>query len=221
MKTMRMGALLGLVLLVCAATAQAKEGFFLGAGLATASSSGDLNQPTAGILLDANTVALTGDLESGGGISLLIGYGFNDNIAIDYFISSTIHDAVYDDGVDHLTFDTSVVLGTIGLRLGGMVSDNSELYVRLGTGAAVVTYTDNVYSTSSPYPIGDTELSGPASGGGVGWSYATTNWGVQVQLSRFSASFDTADTPIGSGSFIDEPTADFTVFDVTAVYHFD
>ncbi|HUJ76696.1 MAG TPA: outer membrane beta-barrel protein, partial [bacterium] len=96
-------------------TAQARPGFYLGAGLAVQTADDDLNGSTAYINADGTQEYLVGKLDAGSGIGLDIGYGFNRWWGVEYLVAVTAHTATH----DFTSSDSPATLGTglLGVRL--------------------------------------------------------------------------------------------------------
>ncbi|MBI3992054.1 MAG: porin family protein [Candidatus Lambdaproteobacteria bacterium] len=199
----RFAAALGVLvaLTVGAAAAQARENFYLGLGMAQQTiSSSDLDGNHIFLLVDffGNPVGaiLLARPEDGSGLSAQIGYGFNENIAIEALFSNTDHAA----GMAGLStnFPTELTSTVLAVRL-SVPLDKAEVFARLGRGSYTLKYQDNVVDLNLN-PLGNTTLTGSGTAIGVGIELFFDALALELSITQHKPSFDTID-------FGDSPTS--------------
>jgi hypothetical protein len=198
-----------------AATAEAREGFYLGAGFAGASGTGGFDGTSFQTDSSSNKY-LFGTLGSGTGLSLDLGYNFTKYFGIEYFSTSTLHTVSYSSQADSAA---AVGLGLLGVRFTAPLAKSFELFLRLGTAAAIVDVEAGALAGGTvPSAV---EYSGDASGYGVGFEILGDHIGVGFGYTLFAASFDEAKIN-GQSTFMltKHVNENFAVTDVTIAYHF-
>jgi hypothetical protein len=205
-------------LLLVAGAAQAKQGFYLGLGAASMNVSGDLADPTTwGCNSNCTSGALFGQFPGGTGSSLNIGYGFNDNIALEIYSVSSKANSTYSGGVQ-FAFPTTVTASMIDLRFSAKIGKESEVFARLGPSAGLsAAYTRNAVVNNT---VTDSTLSGSGPGYAAGAEIMFGKVGVGFSVAQFTATFDTIE--IGGTKYAYKALGSNTVStsDVMLSYHF-
>jgi hypothetical protein len=223
----RLAVVAGLALMLAwgvVGTAQARDGFYLGAGLASQSASGDLDGEGYYINADGTKLALVGEIGSGTGLAWRIGYGFGENFAIEALSTTTSHTANHDIHDESSNATLSALL--LGVRLNLPVSDNMELFGRIGYGGYAVVYdsyglTGGV-SGSTFVVLSDTDVtfSGSGTGIGVGAELMLDQVGVELGFTSHQATLKNI-SGLGSDGSLDEGlSVNITAIDVIVSYYF-
>jgi hypothetical protein len=220
--------LLPVTLSIGAVTAPAREGFYLGAGIASVTASGDL-KGNHFITNTAGTEAeVLGSLSPGAGFALEIGYGFNKYLGVEYLGTGTFHNATTNKSVIPVN-DTRATVGTalIGLRLTAPVAQRFELFARLGAASSSVLYDEySVPGTAAgpaftPSGKGSAlSISGTGSGYGAGFEVLGEHLGFELSYNVLSIAFDQAKGSVTSGSLPKAQKEEFTVTVANVLYHF-
>jgi hypothetical protein len=217
--SIRIGILVLGLAIGLAGGAQARQGGFIGVGLAGISASGDLDGNH--VATDLTTeVEVAGKLGSGGGLFLNGGYGANAYLGFEILFSASSHTATSNLGGPVPPSTTATVgLLLLGVRLTVPVSDNFDLFARLGIGSSVVTYKD--YSISLLGGAnGNATFSGGATGYGLGMEFVGEHVGVEFGYTLFNASIDKASGTHLNGTFSPAIKETFSVADLAITYHF-
>ena len=216
-------ALLAL-LTALAGTATAREGFYLGGGLASQSVSGDLDG-TQGILATSQTVVIIpGALDTGSGLALLVGYGFIPMLSVEYLFASTSHKA--STNLVNLDSDATLAAGLIGLRANLLVDDNLELFARLGVSSGIAEYKSYalhgsmqsgtfVYNSTS-----SAKFTGAGIGYGVGAELFLAKVGFGASYSVLAVNFTQAEGGGASGALPSTLSSSITQLALTVTYSF-
>lgn len=183
------GAIVGVV-----ALAEAREGFYLGAGFANQSVSGGLDGKEAFGSGDGTVAILAGKPGAGSGFAFVVGYGFNPAIGIEYLFATTSHKASH----SLVDFDSDMTLSTglIGLRISHSPADNLELTGRVGFASGVATYDkftlhgNTVGSTFVYTSTSEAEFTSSGFGFGIGLEYFFDKVGLSANYSALSVDFD-------------------------------
>jgi hypothetical protein len=200
-QTVRTTAVLA-VLMLLSWTAHAREGFYLGAGGATQSASGDLDGTHYFVSSNGSEAILAGKLNSGSGLALLVGYGFSPHVGIEYLAASTSHKATH--SLVNLESDASLTAGLFGLRFNFVAAKSFEMFVRAGYGAGTVEYKDYAQQGSL---VGNTfvytstnkvTFTGAGTGYGLGMEWLGDKIGVSANYTVINVNFDQSS---GSSSF--------------------
>ncbi len=209
---------LGLLFLL-AQGAAAREGFFLGAGLASQSMSGDIDgdlgfcsEPTC----STPPVVVPGELDPGGGLGFVIGYGFNENVAIEYLFLTTSHDATH-NALPGETQSAVLASGLLGARLGAPVGDSGEFFGRIGTGGYVLEYEDATLTGGATFS--DATFTGSGIGIGVGYEVFFDHAGLEIGYTVHDVTFEELDAGGVTGT-IDDVDVTIGALHVLLVYHF-
>ena len=205
--------------------AEARQGFFLGVGLAQQSAKGDLDGSHV-VTNSAGTEALSdGSLDSGGGIALDIGYGFNNYIGVELMLAATSNTSSA-PGLP----DTTAAVGSdlLGLRLTLPVGSALDLLARVGVSGHAVIYPDRAFQGTQSG--GTFVASGPGKGnatfggGGTAWGLGAEIFmghvGLGLGWTEFTADINQASGGGISGSLPKTLHETFTVADLTVAYHF-
>jgi len=205
-------------LIFSASSLHAKKGFYLGPGLARQSISGDFDGQSA-FLGTGGTgpVVLNGKMDSGNGLSGVIGYGINDHFSLEYFFAGTSHDATH-QAIPGETMSASVAVGIIGPRLatGGEFMD---LFLRAGYARGSVRFEDNA-SVAGSTTLEESEYSGAGFGFGLGVEFHLSKLlGLEIGYNKTSIDYDTLTAGEVNGT-ISDFSADISTMNVTVVFHF-
>ena len=209
-------------------TTQAREGFYLGAGFASVSASGDLKGNTFVTNTAGTEAEILGSLSSGTGIALEVGYGFNRYIGIEYLGTGTRHTASTDKKVIPAN-DTAATVGTalFGFRLTAPVAKSFELFARFGMASSTVMYdeysvpgttTGTVFTPSGKG--GALTLSGAGSGYGAGFEILGEHLGFELAYTVYDVSFDRGKGVHSSGSLPKAIKETLSAGTAIVAYHF-
>lgn len=206
-----------------AGTVQAREGFYLGAGLASQNAAGDLDGEAYGLSADGTKLALVGEIDGGSGLAWRIGYGFGENFALEAMGAMTSHTANHDLIDD--SSDATLTTLLLGARLNLPTSDNLELFARIGAGGYSVSYDsyglEGFLSGGTFWVTDDGEVtfSGSGTAIGVGAELMLDRIGVEVGLTSHQATLDEV-SGVGSGSLDEDLSVTITTIDVIISYYF-
>jgi len=199
-----------------AVTADAREGFYLGAGfVGVQATHGGFD----GQASDVDTVGnkyLFSSIGSGSGISLDIGYNFTNYFGLEYFSTSTRHTGTYAGQPDSTT---TIGLGLLGVRLIAPVAKSFELFLRLGESVSIVDMDQaGLVGGIKPTPV---EYTGVGSGYGAGFEILGDHFGIGFGYTLHTLTFDKAKIN-GQPSFTltKHVNENFAATDVTFAYHF-
>ncbi len=217
---------------LCSVEAAARPGFYVGAGYAGVSASGDLDGTQ--ILIGSTTtegtgVDILGKLGSGSGTVINIGYGFNRYIDLEYLSLNTYRHAATSDRLSPpLETTAKVETGIVALRFTVPVAESFEIFARYGAAASAITYADYsvrgsvVGSQVTPNKTGSLILKGSrGSVVGAGFEIIGEHIGVQLAYNVINIYFDETD-----GSYTDtgklpvSQNETFTATTAAIFYHF-
>lgn len=225
------GPLCLLVLLVATVVAgrpeaEAREGFYLGAGFASVSASGDLDGNTGPLVETSGTQAIVlGKPGSGSGYDLEIGYGFGKHTGVEYLFVRSHHTVTSSKIFPPLDTTADIDMGLLAIRLTAPVSHGFEVFARLGLARSTIRYADyafNGYVSGNNFIYNSTEsysITGSGSGYGAGAEFLGEHWGVELAYTVFEISFDQVTTSQSSGSLSSSQKEKFGVATASFVYH--
>jgi hypothetical protein len=217
--------LLGIVS-IGAITAQARQGFYLGGGFSSVSASGDLDGTKFLSTASGTEADVLGNLGSGTGYNLEIGYGFNKYLGIDYLFTHSKHNASV---IQNIFPDTTatVDVGLLAFRLTAPVLDSLEIFAKVGAATGTVKYADySVQGTTSggiftaSGSTGQFELDGSGSGYGVGVEFLMDHVGFELAYTAINITFDQGKGTAASGTLPSSQKEAFTIVTGNILYHF-
>ncbi len=204
--------------------AQARDGFFLGGSLARQEVHGDLDG-SKGFINDTGTsVLLAGHVNPGLGVGVILGYGFNDFIGVEYSFISTSHTA--DHNAVGFRSNANVTSRLIAVR-GTIPIYAVDLYAKAGYGSYTVDFSsfglaggldpngDLVYTDKKPVQYG-----GKGYGLGVGAELFLGQLGLSAGLTYHTASLEDGSGAGQSGVLPKNLEIQIYTVDVTLAYHF-
>lgn len=205
--------------------AEAREGFYLGAGLAHQSVSGGLDGDEAFGSGDGTVAILAGKPGAGSGFAFAIGYGFNPAIGIEYLFASTSHKASH----SLVNFDSGMTLSTglIGIRISHSATDNVELTGRVGFTSGIATYDkytlhgNTVGSTFVYTSTSEAKFTGSGFGFGIGLEYFFDKVGLSANFSLLNVDFDKGEGGGISGELSKDLSATITQLGFIISYYFN
>lgn len=195
----------------------AREGFYIGAGFAGQTAKGDLDGQSTFLDADGNRY-LVGSLNSGVGVALQIGYGFNKYLGIEYFQATTSHTASHQLAPDS---DALLSSGVLGVRLTAPVSKAFELFLRAGLGGYELSYDKYAQIQPSYTQTTAATYTGYGSAYGAGFEIFSGHLGIGLGYTVHSATFNKVKAS-GQGT-ADPPNnlhVPITTTDLTFSYHF-
>jgi len=213
--------------------AQARKGFWFGAGGAQQSAGGDLDGQQQHVYLNSTQTeaAVPGKLDTGSGTEFDFGYGVNDYVGAEALIAATTHNAT--NSYLSPKLDTTAALVSImgGLRF-TLPSRNkgAELFFRTMLGAYGVAYQDYAVSGAvagnqfAYTSTGTATFSGTGGAIGIGAEVFLGNFGLSLGYTYSAASFSSVS---GTGSNNSSYTANLskalsvpiTTIDLLLTYH--
>lgn len=210
--------------LTLATAAQAREGFFIGGSLARQEVHGDLDG-SKGFINDTGTsVLLAGHVNPGLGAGVILGYGFNEYVGVEYSWVSTSHTA--DHNAVGFRSRANVTSRLLAVRATIPIYD-LDLYAKAGYGSYTVDYdsfglegaldvnNDFVYTDKKPLQFG-----GKGYGLGVGAELALGPLGLGAGLTYHNASLEDGSGAGQSGVLPKNLDIQIYTVDVTLSYHF-
>jgi Outer membrane protein beta-barrel domain len=205
-------------------TAQAHQGWFVGGGFARVSAAGDLDGQSLFVSPDGTEAIVNGSLDPGLGFVIDGGYGFNPYIAFEAMVTESHHNATAGFGLSDSTANVTNTL--LGIRLTYPASEQLDLFARIGLAGSTVKYTDygfqgtTVGNIFTPTNSGNATFTGGGTGIGIGAEYFVDHLGIGLGLTRYNISFDQASGISFTGSLSPKLQENFTVLDLTFLYHF-
>lgn len=203
--------------------AEAREGWFLGAGLVHQSVSGDLDGKEAYLAGDGDVAILVGKVDPGTGFLVQGGYGFNDAVGIEIRMASSSHSASHDFDIDS---DATVSWFNVGPRFSYGVSENLELLGRVGLGSYTVSFdkyalkgslNGDAFVYTSQAAV---DYTGTGYYLGVGAEYFINQVGLEFSYTYHSVELDEAEGGGVSGSLDDSLKATIGTLAFVVSYHF-
>jgi Outer membrane protein beta-barrel domain len=219
----RVAFLFSLLLAMAAFTprAFAREGFYLGAGLAHGTSTGDFNGTTSFVDSTGNQTIVAGKPGDTDGLNVMFGYGFNPYIGIELDLLSMGGIGSADvagfpgKSTDGLGIQFLAARGTLP------VTDHLDLFARLGLAGASYWFssfrTIN-FGTVGTQPGGVTYY-GSGLGAGIGAEYFIKNVGIGLGATQYGLTFDQTGTS-GISALPNRLRETVDVVDLTVAYHF-
>lgn len=203
---------------------QAREGFYLGAGLASQNVTGDLDGEA--VFLDAagTKAALVGEIGQGSGLAWRIGYGFGENFALEATGATSAHTAEHDAYNDSSEANLSAVL--LGARLNLPFSDSLEVFGRIGVGGYSVTYDTygltGITAGGVFYVLSETDVTfaGSGTGIGVGAELMLGQVGIELGVTQHQAQLDRISGLGVENDEIESLSLSITAIDVIVSYYF-
>jgi hypothetical protein len=210
-----------LVVVINSHSAHGRQGLYLGGGFVDQSANGNLdghqvlrdpsgNEYLVGSVDDSSTQFGTFEF----------GYGFNENVALEFLTThsdNTAHHVI--GGKTTASLSTTLV----GLRLGAPLGRFAEWFVRVGRASSELMYTNYVLRQPNFVTKGDANFSGEGIGTGFGFEVYGEHWGMEAGITNYPISYDKGSMSSG-GSTFDLPHRLDTVI-ITSylsfIYHFD
>ena len=205
-------------------SAEAREGWYVGGGLADQSVSGGLDGNKDFTNGTGTVVILAGKPDAGTGFDVVVGFGINKILSVEGLVADTSHTASHSD----VTFKSKMDLLTtlIGVKAAYQPTDNIEIYGRAGIATATATYAKYALhgtTTSGTFTFTSTsEASFDGSGFGVGGGaeYMIDHVGLSANYSMLSVTFDQAHGGSTSGKLPHELSSTIGQFDFNVTYYF-
>ena len=212
-----------LFLVVVGKDADARQGFWIGGGLASLSANGDLDGTNGAGAHDpiTGTSVVAGKLSSGSGVNLDIGYGFNPYLGVELLIAQTRHTASTDPSLPIAKHDSTADVTTsfLGLRITIPAIENKlDAFFRIGLSGHTVKYGD--YTVDIAGNQSEATFSGSGTGVGFGAEYFIGHVGVGAGYTLFSAKIDQASGDGVTGTLSSPLHENFGLTDITVAYHF-
>jgi len=201
----------------------AREGFYLGGGIANQSVSGDLDGSEAIISSSLTVAIIPGALDTG--LSVLVGYGFTPALSVEYLFASTSHKA--SSALVSLDSDATLATGLIGLRANLLVEDNLELFGRFGFSSGIATYADyalrgSIVGGGFAYTSTDSvTFTGSGVGYGVGAELLVDKVGFGASYTVLNVDFEDAAGGGVSGVLPSKLSSTITQLALTVTYNFN
>ncbi|MCH7478621.1 MAG: outer membrane beta-barrel protein [SAR324 cluster bacterium] len=225
-----LGGLLAIAFFLVAvwpAVSNGREGFYLGAGGASQSVSGDLDGTKNFSDSSGNVLILAGKPESGSGIAILIGFGFNENIAFEYLFTSTSHASTHSFIKGDNTSNATLTAALFGARVTLPVGESLEIFGRLGLGVYSAEFETFALSGRVVAPgvflissRSSAEFSGSGLGLGLGVEFFLGSLGIEAGATIHNADFDEA-TGAGTGGTLPSAlSTTITTANLIIAYHF-
>lgn len=204
--------------------AEAREGWYVGGGLADQSVSGGLDGNKDFSNSAGTVVILAGKPDAGTGWDLVVGYGINKILSVEGLIADTSHTASH----SAVTFKSNMDLVTslIGVKASYQPMDNLEVYGRAGLATATATYAKYALhgtTTSGTFTFSSTSeasFDGSGFGAGGGVEYMIDHIGLSANYNLLSVKFDQAHGGSTSGKLPSELSSTISQFDFNVTYYF-
>ncbi|HEX7939416.1 MAG TPA: outer membrane beta-barrel protein [Gemmatimonadaceae bacterium] len=197
----------------------APKGFFIGGGLVSRTTSGDLDGKSTLVDSAATVAGSVGKIDNGTGFSFDIGYNFTNHFGLEYMEASTIHTANHTGEPN--TTDAVISTGLAGVRLSAGLGDHFDVFARLGVAVGAVSY--DQYGHKIATGSNDTfTLTGGGYGYGVGAEAVFgKHLGFGIGYTVYNVTFSEGDI---AGTTVKikkkQPSAQFQTPDFTFLYHF-
>ena len=209
------------------AVSDGREGFYLGAGGASQSVSGDLDGTKSFSDSSGTVVILPGKPESGTGTAVEIGYGFNQNFALEYLFTSTSHSSTHSFIRGDNTSNATLTAALFGARVTLPVGESLEIFGRLGLGVYSAEFETFALSGRVVAPgvflissRTSTEFNGSGLGFGVGAEFFLGSLGIEAGATIHNADLDEA-TGAGTGGTLPSAlSTTITTVNLIIAYHF-
>jgi len=199
----------------------AREGFFLGGGLANENATGDFKGNAALASVDGTEVIVPGKPGAGNGLELMLGYGFNRYIGIEFDLADTGNIASAHVPGFPSKSSSDVSTNMIGARLTLPVSHAWDLFARLGLAQATMefdSYAQDNFGTFGTVSHG-VAFYGYGYAAGVGAEYFIHRWGIGAGYTLYQIAF-TQSSADGISALPRTLKENLGQADLTVAYHF-
>jgi hypothetical protein len=218
---------LALGLAFCTALAgagQAREGLFVGAGVASQSPGGDLDGTRSYQDPNRTVALLAGTMGSGTGYVLAAGYGFGKRLGIEYEAALTNHTASHAAIVD--ASPASLASGFLALRGSFPLGGNVAGFIRAGYGQYTAKFDRyaltgfGLKNVSGYTGAASVKFSGAGLGYGAGVEVESGKLGVNIAYTRHDAQLNHIEGGGMSGTLPTALSVPITALTALATYHF-
>lgn len=196
---------------------QAREGLYLGFGLAQQDLGGDLTGNSTLQNADGSHEARLGAPDAGQGVSMAGGYGLTEIIAVEFHLSITQHDAVFGPATQQ---EAELTSAFFGVRLNLPVGDQLELFGKVGFGGYELVFEQANFLTGGNSPQDKVRLSGSGFGAGIGVAVRLGGFGVELGAVRQTVEFDTIESLNFPAEFSPALSVDVTTISLLLTFHF-